>query len=200
MRLLQSQTVLLHAQEADCRARAGAGCADSRCHYHVHKRGCGGAYIKVLSPAQEADSFQSAREIKSRLCSGGGPALTLVCALLGSSRARTEHAPAGLQVAEPQAFTERQNKKRKRQWGDPKFATETGSPSPAAGSKGGRRSAGLPLCFHRTGAVSATAEMLLCPLRTAPDSPGVKEMGRRVNLRCVWKNSFFICALHEAAD
>ncbi|CAL5223634.1 g6178 [Coccomyxa viridis] len=37
-------------QEADCRARLGASCMDTKCHYHVHKKGCGGIYIKVAEP------------------------------------------------------------------------------------------------------------------------------------------------------
>lgn len=39
---------VLCMQEADCRARnRNALCWDPRCHYHVHKRSCGGGYIKV---------------------------------------------------------------------------------------------------------------------------------------------------------
>lgn len=71
VRLLWTQTALLHAQEADCRARAGVGCTDPRCHFHVHRRGCGGAYIKVPFLPQEADSTQPVCEIKPRLCLGG---------------------------------------------------------------------------------------------------------------------------------
>ena len=45
--ILDTQCVLC-IQEADCRARdRNLLCSDPKCHYHVHKRFCGGGYIKV---------------------------------------------------------------------------------------------------------------------------------------------------------
>ena len=159
--LLSIQTALLHAQEADCRARAGASCADPRCHFHVHRRGCGGAYIKVLLPAREATAHSLC--VKSSQPCSSAPS----SAPFWEAAAHANHAPAGLQISEPAAFTERQDKKRKRQWGHPKFATETGAPSPAAGSKGaplGR----MFICFPMTCNMSIVAGMLLCLPRAAP--------------------------------
>lgn len=37
-------------QEADCRQRAGAGCTDVRCNWHMHLKTCGGDYVKVKEP------------------------------------------------------------------------------------------------------------------------------------------------------
>ncbi len=38
-------------QEADCRGRQGRGadCADPHCRYHMHRKTCGGAYVKVCT-------------------------------------------------------------------------------------------------------------------------------------------------------
>ena len=41
-------TQFLFPQEADCRARLGDRCVDPRCHFHAHKKSCGGEYIKVM--------------------------------------------------------------------------------------------------------------------------------------------------------
>lgn len=37
-------------QEADCRGRLGKNCRDPQCTYHVHKRLCGGTYVKTREP------------------------------------------------------------------------------------------------------------------------------------------------------
>lgn len=37
-------------QEADCRWRAGAGCTDKTCRWHMHVKFCGGEYIKIKGP------------------------------------------------------------------------------------------------------------------------------------------------------
>ena len=99
----------------------------------------------AAEPTSRCSATPGIRQLRACVRNQGSPAkahpaLASLCAL-GEAAERAEHAPAVPQVSEPAAFTQRQTKKRKRQWGDPKFATETGAPSPAAGSKGVRRSA-----------------------------------------------------------
>lgn len=37
-------------QEADCRSKAGANCADPGCRWHMHLRHCGGTFVKIKEP------------------------------------------------------------------------------------------------------------------------------------------------------
>ena len=126
----------------------------------------------AAEPTSRCSATPGIRQLRACVRNQGSPAkahpaLASLCAL-GEAAERAEHAPAVPQVSEPAAFTQRQTKKRKRQWGDPKFATETGAPSPAAGSKGVRRSAECLSAFHTACKVSVIAGTLLCLPRTAP--------------------------------